>query len=820
MASRPDGSRTGYDVKLIRRNEFGSRLRQYDATEKDERGEIFLDHAGTALCAASQMKATSDDVCSCTYGNPHSGGISSDRTLKRIQETRRMVLNHFQASEKEYAVVFVSNATAAMKTVAETFRWCSESSFVYLRESHNSLVGMREYALRRGSHVAAESWTSMNGMFPDNDVERETSEEPPVNNLVAFPAECNFSGVKYDLDMIRRVHKRSTPQHRWYVFLDAAKFVATDELDLSTYRPDFVAISFYKIFGYPTGLGALLVRRTSSKEALRRTYFGGGTVQVAPPTRVRVNDDGGDAFLVVRKDAVEDAFEDGTTNFMGIVALRHGFNFVRTKLGGMRHVRRHTFQVARRCANKLRALRHANGVSVCEIYGWRDETNQGPIVSFNVKDRENAYVGYASVERVLSRRHIQVRTGCFCNPGACATWLGLTSDDVVTQFKDGHVCGDDVDILAGRPTGAIRVSIGYETTLDDIDTLVGVIRTSFCSMDGVSSKRIDDDARTSAALRLSDIFVYPLKSCGAMRVGRWLVTESGLWSDRRWVLLDPTTTRHRVLTQKLCNRMCLIHPILRLSNDGADDNDEHLPPLVLTAPSVENASPLHVPYVSREDAVKRCEREDHVYPIKVCGKARGSACLVPDKDGRIARWLGTVLKRPAVLAFHLPRDEPSGAADQKGAKTTSPTGNVANEGSMLLVSESSVSDLSKRMRNHCSDDTKTTAAATVLEPLSFRPNLVVRGGVPFQEDEWASFELNGSVAFDVQGQCRRCRMINISQQTGDDHPLDPLAVLSLYRRRKGAVYFGKYAKLSTAHGKCMIETGMPLCPMRVSNEDE
>ena len=52
----------------------------------------------------------------------------------------------------------------------------------------------------------------------------------------------------------------STPTHQWKVLLDAAAFVPTQPLDLRQYPADFVTISFYKIFGYPTGLGALLVR--------------------------------------------------------------------------------------------------------------------------------------------------------------------------------------------------------------------------------------------------------------------------------------------------------------------------------------------------------------------------------------------------------------------------------------------------------------------------------------------------------------------------------------------------------------------------------
>lgn len=47
--------------------------------------------------------------------------------------------------------------------------------------------------------------------------------------------------------------KSSYRKHNWFVMLDAASFVGTNALDLSKYSADFVTISFYKMFGFPTG---------------------------------------------------------------------------------------------------------------------------------------------------------------------------------------------------------------------------------------------------------------------------------------------------------------------------------------------------------------------------------------------------------------------------------------------------------------------------------------------------------------------------------------------------------------------------------------
>lgn len=62
--------------------------------------------------------------------------------------------------------------------------------------------------------------------------------------------------------------------------LDAASYVSTNALDLSRWKPDFVTLSFYKIMGFPTGLGALLIHRRATDALIKGPFFGGGTVQM------------------------------------------------------------------------------------------------------------------------------------------------------------------------------------------------------------------------------------------------------------------------------------------------------------------------------------------------------------------------------------------------------------------------------------------------------------------------------------------------------------------------------------------------------------
>ena len=235
-------------------------------------------------------------LSACLLGNPHSGSPSASAAAERVEAARCRVLRHFNVTAATHCVVFTSGATAGLRwvptgarssvpltrcrrMVADAFDYgpapaeatplldCgsllgmdgSGPLFSYLVESHTSVVGMRELALDRGVAVRAVS---------DAEVMGWCRSPPPVGatSLFAASAQCNFSGRKLPLDWVAALRDAG----RWCVLLDAAAWVATSPLDLSQVPADFVALSFYKMFGLPTGLGALVVRREAVSAAPSR----------------------------------------------------------------------------------------------------------------------------------------------------------------------------------------------------------------------------------------------------------------------------------------------------------------------------------------------------------------------------------------------------------------------------------------------------------------------------------------------------------------------------------------------------------------------
>lgn len=179
-----------------------------------------------------------------------------------------------------------------MKCIAETFIFDAidnkssdqSGNFVYLQDNHTSVLGMRDVVAQNGANVLFLRHNDAFNTFSNSNTSFNDTSTYKNNSLFVYPAESNFSGYKYPLDWIEDVHKGAlnnitNNKSNWYVLLDAACYVGTNKLDLSKHKPDFIVLSFYKMFGYPTGIGALIVKNSSCK-VLKKNYYGGGTVNM------------------------------------------------------------------------------------------------------------------------------------------------------------------------------------------------------------------------------------------------------------------------------------------------------------------------------------------------------------------------------------------------------------------------------------------------------------------------------------------------------------------------------------------------------------
>lgn len=423
------------------------------------------------------MLSFAEDMNTSLFGNPHSQSPSSVRSTVRIERVRARMLKFFKADAEFFDLIFVANATAAIKMVMDGMRDHGSFWYGYHADSHTSLVGVREVASEGSkcftSDLDVETWLSNDAASLDPPpFQSKTTENI---GLFAYPAQSNMNGRRLPLSWPGQLRASNLKQHHQvYSLLDAAAFVSTAQLDLSDWEnaPDFTALSFYKIFGFPD-LGALLVRKGAGQILNKRRYFGGGTVDMV----INAVDEPKEAWFARKNTSAHEAFEDGTPAFHSIIALDSALEIHHRLYTSMDHVSRHTSHLIQTLYEGLSALSHRDGVPLCTIYHdtnskYRDRKTQGPTIAFNVRDRNGRWIGKSQFEELAIANGLQLRTGGVCNPGGIAQSLNFTPQEMRNNFEEGLRCGNELDELNGKPTGIIRVSLGAMSSLKDINTLI------------------------------------------------------------------------------------------------------------------------------------------------------------------------------------------------------------------------------------------------------------------------------------------------------------------------------------------------------------
>ena len=422
-------------------------------------GDVYLDYTGGGLYAESLVAAHGALLTSNVFGNPHSANPTSLAMTELVESARRAVLDHLHADPDEYLAIFTPNATGALKLVAESYPFQPGGSLLLTYDNHNSINGMREYARAAGADVRYAPIRPPDMRLDADALARLLADARP-HALFAFPAQSNFSGVLHPLEWVARAQR-----HGWRVLLDGAAFLPTHALDLRAVTPDFVSMSFYKMFGYPTGVGALVARR-DALAALRRPWFAGGTIRYA-------------SVLEPRHDLHEgvEAFEDGTLNYLALPAVHQGL--LRLANGHLQAIHERAMSLTDWTLGHLSSMRHPNGRPLVTIYGPTDTTGRGAAIAFNVLDEAGALIDHAEVERCANASRISLRTGCFCNPGAGEVALDITSEDLERCFASAQRMSADTfrTCLVGKGSGAVRVSFGEASVFDDAYALVQLLRS-------------------------------------------------------------------------------------------------------------------------------------------------------------------------------------------------------------------------------------------------------------------------------------------------------------------------------------------------------
>ncbi|KXT00108.1 hypothetical protein AC578_5814 [Pseudocercospora eumusae] len=758
---------------------------------------LYLDHAGSTLYSKRLMDRFHAEMMSSLYGNPHSASPSSQRSTQDIESIRLRALKFFSADPNEFDLVFTANTTAAIKLVLEAFRE-QENGFWYgyHADSHTSLVGAREVA---NSYQCFES---------DEVVEKwlgNASEAGSSPLLFAYPAQSNMNGRRLPVSWAAKASSRSC-----FTLCDAAAYAATTPLRLNDVQsaPDFTVLSFAKIFGFPD-LGALIVKKKCANLFERRRYFGGGTVDLVVCVK--------EQWHIMKSGSIHEQLEDGTLPTHSIVALGAAIDTHTDLFHSMDHIACHATQLARRLYEGLSSLKHMNGRRVCKIYtderhSHNDSSTQGPIVAFNLQDSQGRWVSNAEVEKLTSVKDIHLRTGGLCNPGGIANALDLSPWQMRENFSAGFRCGSENDIMNGKPTGVIRVSLGAMSTMSDVERFLDFVTQFFVdnvepSTTSVLSKPLRSDGSLHHRFYVESLTVYPIKSCAGWQVPYgepWDVRKEGLAWDREWCIVKQGTGA--ALSQKAYPRMALIRPHLDFKSG------------VMRVRLIGSTEHITIPLSKDPRQFITPDLNERLCDASVCGdKIKARMYTLP----AIADFFTSALGVPCTLARFpaATRSSPS----VRHSKAHLPNDRGSSPRPILLSNESPILTISRSSLNRLNETIKAKGGKAAHHAV-FRANIIIAEDPlsppgqerPWAEDDWDRMTIGddiGETEFDLLGGCRRCQMVCVDQKSGEKNQ-EPFVTLAKTRRFGGKVMFGVHTALKSGQdsegGTWRISSGSPV----------
>ncbi|KAG2188001.1 hypothetical protein INT44_000751 [Umbelopsis vinacea] len=434
------------------------RIRGEEFSRLDEAGMVYLDYAGAALYPKHLLTKHHRFLEQHVLGNPHSGSPASMVSSQIEIQARKEVLKYFDVNEDEYMVVFTSNASGALKLVAEAYPFGEHARLMLSEDSHNSLHGMRTFAAKAGAqtdYIRVHDSGVIDTESFNRIVEGHGSQPNTTKGLLVFTAQSNVSGVKQDLDLVKKAH---TLGHD--TVIDIAALAATSRVSLRKINPSAAIVSFYKLFGYPTGIGALIMKKDFA-EKLRRPYFGGGTVETVQVPGLHVTMADGSR-----------RFEDGTINFLSLPAVIYGLQFMN---GVIDLVQQRVRELMEYTISSLSTICYKNGTHTVTIHGAVNPSQRGGSLALTFHATNGDEVDCGKIDMLATKERISLRSGCLCNPAMAAILTHHRQE--IGQIGENVKYSDLLEYLGKGSIGVVRISFGLASNQKDADKFVNFVKS-------------------------------------------------------------------------------------------------------------------------------------------------------------------------------------------------------------------------------------------------------------------------------------------------------------------------------------------------------
>ena len=256
---------------------------------------------------------------------------------------------------------------------------------------------------------------------------------------------------------------------------------------------------------------------------------------------------------------------------------------------------------------------------------------------------------------------------------------------------------------------------------------------------------------------VSELWIYPIKSCQGIKLQQAEVTSKGFLWDREMMIISK---KGRFLTQRQFPQLAKVQVAITEEIITLSLQDNSIEPIVFN-PTLEG----------KEIAVEIWR--DNIIAI--------------DQGNQLAEWFHQVLELTPEKECRLVRQSPKYIRNVNPQVVNKPTPvSLADGYPFLLTATASLKELNHRI-------TETYQNAELIVPMNrFRPNIVVETELPFDEDNWKLVQI-GKIKFAVVKPCSRCIITTVDQQEGKiNQPKEPLRTLGTFRQfGEQGVMFGE-----------------------------
>lgn len=408
---------------------FFNHLGEEEYAHMHSEGNTYLDHVRVQPYPASLVKKHMENLLSADLN----AGKESMLIDLHISEAKSAVRSFFNASD--YECFFTKDTAHALELVANHYQ-ANVLQMLLLADNHQvyDAVQYSRKCLKRYVYLNADYSIDAGGMY------REMKNTSAGNSLMVLPGRSGVTGVKHDLSWIDEA-----ACFGWDVFLDIDDLAPSARLDLKKVQPGFVGLTFQKMFGFPAGLGCLLVHRDKLS-----------------------------GFKTFLKTSEHDSEEYEQLHAQSIASVKQGLEFIQEI--GMKRIEGRIRSMREYLLKGIKKIKHDTGHHVVKVFGNDGAVSSGTLL-MNLYDKEGNQLTTEILREKARDCSITLNAGNLSNKGISQYFFETSKSLDEKSSMEDIVRYNDMVRQHNQLKSAVRIAVGVATRKQDLDVFLEFIQT-------------------------------------------------------------------------------------------------------------------------------------------------------------------------------------------------------------------------------------------------------------------------------------------------------------------------------------------------------